>query len=77
MYCRMLQGEHSAIFLTFINLLFVIKTFDLSILERFYCTVPFKPGTIRIAPKTSFAVSWLKYIANQSFLFIIMLSKII
>ena len=33
----MLQGEHSAIRLTFIKLLFVIKTFVLSIFEwRFY-----------------------------------------
>ena len=40
-YCRMLQGEHSAILLTFINLKFVIKIFVLSIwvavLHRFYC----------------------------------------
>ena len=32
-YCRMLQGEHSAILLTFIKLLFVIKIFVLSIFE--------------------------------------------
>ena len=32
-YCRMLQGEHSAILLTFIKLPFVIKTFILSIFE--------------------------------------------
>ena len=32
-YCRMLQGEHSAILLTFIKLLFAIKIFILSILE--------------------------------------------
>ena len=30
MHCGMLQGEHSAILLTFIKLLFVIKTFVLS-----------------------------------------------
>ena len=30
-YCRMLQREHSAIFLTFIKLPFVIKVFVLSI----------------------------------------------
>ena len=29
-YCRMLQGEHSAILSTFIKLPFVIKTFVLS-----------------------------------------------
>ena len=32
-YCKMLQGEHSAIFSTFINLPFVIKIFVLSIFE--------------------------------------------
>ena len=32
-YCRMLQGEHSALLLTFIKLPFVIKTFVLSIFE--------------------------------------------
>ena len=30
-YCRMLQGEHSTILSTFIKLLFVLKTFVLSI----------------------------------------------
>ena len=38
-YCRMLQGEHSAILSTFIKLPFVIKTFVLSIFER-----PLKTG---------------------------------
>ena len=33
MYCRILQGEHSAILLTFIKLPFVIKIFDLSFLS--------------------------------------------
>ena len=38
-YCRILQGEHSAILSTFIKLPFVIKTFVLSIFEwLFYCT---------------------------------------
>ena len=32
-YCRILQGEHSAILLTFIKLPFVFKTFVLSIFE--------------------------------------------
>ena len=32
-YCRMLQGEHSAILSTFIELPFVIKIFVLSIFE--------------------------------------------
>ena len=32
-YCRMLQGEHSAIFSTFINLQLVIKIFVLSNFE--------------------------------------------
>ena len=43
MCCRMLQGEHSAILLTFIKLPFVIKIFVLSIFEwPFYTdfTVP-------------------------------------
>ena len=38
-YCRMLQGEHSAILLTFIKLPFVIKMFVLSIFE-----LPFYTG---------------------------------
>ena len=38
-YCRMLQGEHSAILSTFIKLPFVIKTFVLPIFER-----PFHTG---------------------------------
>ena len=38
-YCRMLQGEHSAILSTFIKLPFVIKIFVLSIFEW-----PFYPG---------------------------------
>ena len=33
MYCRMLQGEHFAILLTFIKLPFVIKIFILSIFD--------------------------------------------
>ena len=33
-YCRMLQGEHSAILSTFIKLPFVIKIFVLSLFER-------------------------------------------
>ena len=33
-YCRMLQGVHSAILLTFIKLPFVIKIFVLSIFEK-------------------------------------------
>ena len=37
-YCRMLQGEHSTILLTFIKLSFVIKIFVLSIFERPFYT---------------------------------------
>ena len=37
-YCRMLQGEHSAILKTFIKLPFVIKIFVLSIYERPFYT---------------------------------------
>ena len=38
-YCRMLQGEHSAILSTFIKLPFVIKIFVLSIFEWVYCKI--------------------------------------
>ena len=37
-YCRMLQGEHSAILLTFIKLPFVIKIFVLSFFEWSFYT---------------------------------------
>ena len=37
-YCRMLQWEHSAILLTFIKLLFVIKIFVLSVFEWSFYT---------------------------------------
>ena len=37
-YCRMLQGEHSAILPTLIKLPFVIKIFVLSIFEWLYYT---------------------------------------
>ena len=39
-YCRMLQGEHSAILTTFIKLQFAIKIFILSIFKwsLIYCT---------------------------------------
>ena len=37
-YCRMLQGEHSAILSTFIKLPFVIKTFVWSIFEWLFYT---------------------------------------
>ena len=37
-YCRMLQGEHSAILLTFIKLPFVIKIFVVSIFEWLFYT---------------------------------------
>ena len=38
-YCRMLQGEHSAILLTFIKLSFVIKIFILLILSGHFTQV--------------------------------------
>ena len=37
-YCRMLQGEHSAMLLTCIKLPFVTKIFVLSIFEWTFCT---------------------------------------
>ena len=41
-YCTMLQGEHSAILLTYIKLPFVTKIFVLSIFEwPFYCSLVF------------------------------------
>ena len=42
-YCRMLQGEHSAILSTFIKLPFVMKIFILSIFEW-----PFYTGFTRL-----------------------------
>ena len=48
-YCRMLQGEHSAILLTFIKLPFVIKIYVLSIFEW-----PFYTGfTVHVFTKIS------------------------
>ena len=38
MFCRMLQGKHSAILSTFIKLPFVAKTFGLSIFEWLFNT---------------------------------------
>ena len=48
-YCRMLQGEHSAILSTFIKLPFVIKTFVLSILS-----ICFTQVLLYLSPKTPF-----------------------
>ena len=46
-YCRMLQGEHSAILLIFIKLPFVLKIFGLSIFEwAFYTGFTVHVGTI-------------------------------
>ena len=46
-YCRMLQGEHSAILLTFIKLPFVIKSFVLSIFEwPFYTGFTVNPSVV-------------------------------
>ena len=43
-FCRILQGEHSAILSTFIGLPFAIKIFVLSIFEWPYCTLPSDTG---------------------------------
>ena len=51
-YCRMLQGEHSAILSTFIKLPFAIKTFVLSIFEW-----PLKTGFTVL--ESMFAMYWL------------------
>ena len=48
-YCRMLQGEHSAILSTFIKLPFVIKIYVLSILEW-----PFYTGVFHREPFSLF-----------------------
>ena len=49
-YCRMLQGEHSAILSTFIKLSVAIKIFVLSIFER-----PFYTGfTVFGTPKSTY-----------------------
>ena len=62
-YCRMLQGEHSAILLTFIKLPFVIKTFVLSIFEwLFYTGFTVLAGVISLSllyfPITIFDCKW-------------------
>ena len=49
-YCRILQGEHSAILLNFIKLPFVIKIFALSIFEwPFYAGFTVNPD--QLAPE--------------------------
>ena len=48
-YCRMLQGEHSAILLTFIKIPFVIKILVLSIFEwLFYTGFTVDPALMKI-----------------------------
>ena len=56
-YCRMLQGEHSAILLTFIKLQFVIKIFVLSIFERLLKET--KSATMNILEKKIFFLNHL------------------
>ena len=54
-YCRMLQGEHSAILSTFIKLPFVIKIFISSIFEW-----PLKIGfTVCLTGYQKLGVQWL------------------
>ena len=60
-YCRMLQGEHSAILSTFIKLPFVIKIFVLCIFEW--------------SLKTGFAVQW-KYICVKLYLISVVFDKL-
>ena len=53
-YCRMLQGEHSAILLTFIKLPFVIKIFVLAIFERpFYTEFTEHPNIVSVSSESS------------------------
>ena len=73
-YCRMLQGEHSAIFSTFIKLPFVIKIifvyFWVAVLHRFYCTVAAHFNISR--PNKTFASlpkTYFKEIEKNFFLF--------
>ena len=54
-YCRMLQGERSAILLTFIKLPFSIKTFVLSIFEW-----PFKTDFTVVKMEICQSVIYLK-----------------
>ena len=56
-YCRMLQGEHYAILLTFNKLPFVIKTFDLSIFEWLFYT----GFTVHSFEASTFYDSWSIY----------------
>ena len=62
-YCRMLQGEHSAILSTFIKLPFVIKIYVLSIFEwpfytglNFYQKLVFKTNYCLMQVKSIFAI---------------------
>ena len=53
-YCRMLQGEHSAILSTFIKLPFVIMIFVVSILEwPFYTGFTVLPSRQRVLRKNN------------------------
>ena len=64
-YCRMLQGEHSAILWTFIKLPLVIKIFVLSVFQwpffdRFYCrSVPKGMGKL---------IKWSMYCLLHSYI---------
>ena len=60
-YCKMLQGEHSAILLTFIQLPFVIKTFVMSILSGRFTQVLLYFSTILGA--VSAATATISFIA--------------
>ena len=63
-YCRMLQGEHSAILSTFIKLPFVFKTFVLSIFGQ-----PLKAGfTVLVSGFSEYKVLRLKNIIHFPFL---------
>ena len=50
-YCKMLQGEHSAILLTFIKLPFVFKIFVLSILSGGFTQVLLNTKDYRLGLK--------------------------
>ena len=64
-YCRMLQGEHSAILSTFIKLPYVIKIFVLSIFEWPFTQILLYPPSIRCHSSLAPGHSKFLYKANH------------
>ena len=64
MYCRMLQGEHSAILSTFVRLAVVIKTFVLSFLSgRFYLYIAYLKKNVVVFLITFILTSLVQFVA--------------